>query len=170
MMKEQKQLPRWKVRSLSSDYEWEGSLTAYWEVSSDPISDDYTPREINARDLFDIWANQVHKQYPNNLIPIFWFVECKEQGKFAYAPFQFNHFLNQTETQEDFLSIFNWPISPITGERLNWLTLPVVNKQWNIRHSDKGGFIQDATSWKPSIFQPFVYLPLLESIKDISKI
>jgi hypothetical protein len=48
-----------------------------------------------------------------------------------------------------------------TGERLNLLTLPVVDKLWDHTHADKGGFIQSATGWKPSVLHPFVYLPTL---------
>ena len=51
----------------------------------------------------------------------------------------------------------------VTGEELNWLTLPVVDKLWNRKRADKGGFIQEATGWKPAIFQPYVYLPSLMS-------
>jgi len=32
---------------------------------------------------------------------------------------------------------------------------------WNARRGDKGGFIQEATGWKPSILQPFVSVETL---------
>lgn len=64
---------------------------------------------------------------------------------------------------EDFLSFFEWPVHPATGERLNWLTLPVVNKRWTRRRATKGGFIQQAAGWKPRILQPYVYIPSLAS-------
>jgi hypothetical protein len=36
---------------------------------------------------------------------------------------------------------------------------------WNQTTANKGGFIQEATGWKPSALQPHVYLPtLLHSI------
>jgi hypothetical protein len=157
-----KQAATWKVRSLCSDYEWEGILVAHWEVALDPISDEYTPKEINARKLFSIWAKEVKKKYPNGLIPIHWGIECREQGKAAYAPFQFNHF-KEFKPPEDFLSQFTWPVDSSTGEKLNWLRLPVVDKLWNLKRADKGGFIQEATGWKPAILQPYVYLPALTS-------
>jgi len=149
----------WRVRSLRSDYEWEGVLVAYWEVYLDPISDEYTPREIDARGLFSKWEKQVRKKYPNGLVPIYWFVSCEEQGKFDSMPFQFNHFPEMLK--EDFLTFFTWPVDSVTGEQLNWLTLPVADKLWNSRRADKGGFIQQATGWKPAILQPFVYLDSL---------
>ncbi|NER28870.1 MAG: hypothetical protein F6J89_14840 [Symploca sp. SIO1C4] len=61
----------------------------------------------------------------------------------------------------DFLNYFTSPVHFKTGEPLNWLSLPVVDKLWNNQRADKGGFIQEATGWKPSILQPFVYLRAL---------
>lgn len=152
----------WKVRHRNTGHEWEGVLVAYWEVALDPISDEYTPREINARELFNQWLKQVKRKYTNNLIPIIWGVECREQGKYEFMPFQFSHF--KGEPREDFLTFFTWPINSVTGEKLNWLKLPVVDKLWNTRRADKGGFIQEATGWKPAILQPYVYLPTLKSV------
>jgi len=53
------------------------------------------------------------------------------------------------------------PVNAKTGEPLNWFALPVVDKRWNTRRADKGGFIQEHTGWKPSVLQPYVYLPSL---------
>ncbi len=165
MDKARKPIKTWKVRSLRSDYEWEGVLVGYWEASLDPISDDYTPSEITARKLFEQWVEKVRKKYPNDLVPLHWFVQCREHGVFEYMPFQFNHFTDQP--QEDFLTFFTWPTNSITGGRLNWLTLPVADKLWNSKRTDKGGFIQEATGWKPTILQPYVYLAaLVSSLRD----
>lgn len=153
--------PTWKVRSRRSDYEWEGAIVAYWEVSLDPISDDYVPQEIDARELFNKWVKQVQEKYPEELVPIFWFVQCKEHGAFEVMPFQFNHFPGLYD--EDFLTFFTWPVNSVTGKQLNWLTLPVADKLWNSKRSDKGGFIQEVTGWKPAVLQPYVYLPALTS-------
>lgn len=161
MVRAKEQMPVWRVRSLRSDYEWEGVLVAYWEVELDPISDDYTPREIDAHELFRKWEKRVRDKYHNGLVPIHWFVECREQGKLNYMPFQFSH--SPQYSLEDFLSFFTWPVNSVTGERLNWLTLPVVDKLWNPRHGDKGGFVQQATGWKPTVLQPYLYLPALVS-------
>ncbi|MCL5076304.1 MAG: hypothetical protein M1136_11795 [Chloroflexi bacterium] len=134
---------------------------AYWEVSLDPISDDYTPQEIGARDLFLEWEKRVREKYANGLIPIFWFVQCKEQAVFEGMPFQFEHIPGSF--RKDFLTFFTWPVNSETGESLNWLMLPVIDKLWNSRRANKGGFIQQATGWKPTILQPYVYLPALAS-------
>jgi hypothetical protein len=149
----------WRVRSLQTAYEWSGSLIARWEVSLDPVSDDYTPDEMSAANLFDRWLERVQKRHTGGLVPIHWFVTCGEQGKFERMPFQFSH--DGVEQQEDFLSFFSWPVNAATGERLNWLRVPVADKGWNGQRADKGGFIQEVTGWKPAILQPFVYLTSL---------
>jgi hypothetical protein len=146
----------WRVRSLETDYRWEGPLEAIWEVSHDPISDDYTPEETEAGELLHMWAEQVREVYPDGLVPIYWFVYSEGQGKFERMPFQ-----RHLGDAEDFLTYFSWPVSKSTGERLNWLTLPVADKLWNEHRANKGGFIQEATGWKPSILQPYVFLDSL---------
>ena len=50
-----------------------------------------------------------------------------------------------------------------SSQRLNWLEIPVRDKLWNPQRADKRGFIQQATSWKPSILQPYLDLPALTS-------
>ncbi len=154
----------WKVGSLRSDYKWAGPLVAYWEVYLDPISDDYTPNEISAVDLFRKWTERVREQYPQCLIPIYWFVQCPSQKKFERMPFQDPHVWGNTAPEENFLTFFTWPVSSATGAPVNWLTLPVADKRWRKGRSDKGGFIQEATGWKPGILQPAVYLPALMSV------
>jgi len=155
----------WRVRCLRNDYEWQGHLVADWEVDLDPISDDYTPDDTDAAELLRIWASQVREHHPDELIPIYWFVASPDQAKFEQMPFQHHRLL-----AEDFLSFNTWPTESKTGQPLNWLTLPVVDKQWNKKHSDKGGFIQEATGWKPSILQPTVYLPTLLSVFQAARI
>jgi hypothetical protein len=162
MVKVTKPMKAWKFCNLRSDDEREGVLMAYWEVSLDPMSDDYTPEEISACELFKQWIQKVRNKYPKNLIPIHWPVECTAQAVFEYMPFQFEHLTKRRN--EDFLTFFTWPLNSATGERLNWLTLPVVDKLWNSKQADKGGFIQEATGWEPAILQPYIYLPSLSSI------
>ena len=138
-------------------------IEAYWEVSLDPISDDYTPSEIKASDLLERWGEAVQQKYPNELIPIFWYVEVKgaSMKTFETMPLQYKHLPGMQ--QEDFLSFFTAPINLTTGKPLNWLDVPVIDKLWNSEKANKGGFIQQATGWKPSVLQPFVYLPALLS-------
>jgi len=149
----------WRVRHLQSDYQWDGPLVAYWEVDHDPISDNYTLVEISAADLLLQWAKRVWDAYPDQVIPIYWFVDSPGHGKFERMPFQ-----GDKSIDEDFLTFYTWPVNPNTGERVNWLALPVADKRWNKTRGDKGGFIQEATGWKPGILQPVVYLPSLMSV------
>ena len=124
------------------------------------MSNNYTPEEISASSLFELWVKKAKNRFPNNLIPILWNVIGKEI-KTERMPFEFNN-TPELGCSDDFLTFFTWPINSTTGEPLNWLTLPVVDKQWNTKHCFTGGFIQEATGWKPGILQPYVYLPMLE--------
>ena len=151
---------RWRVRLRDTNDSWEGTLVAYWEVEGDPISDDYTPDEITARELLDRWAKRCSKRHEDGLVPIHWFVQSTDAAKFELMPFAYDHFRGRS-SPKNFLDYFTWPEDVASGEPLNWLSLVVVDKLWNGQRADKGGFIQQATSWKPSILQPFVYLPSL---------
>jgi len=155
MISKKPQSTIWKAKRHRTGREWESELVAYWEVYFDPISDDYTPQEISAEELFNLWVNKVKKIYPNGLIPILWLAVYK--GKPEFMPFQFL----SNEIGQDFLTHYTWPINKETGEQVNWLALPVVDKRWNDKQANKGGFIQEFTGWKPGILQPYVYLPSL---------
>ena len=163
MAEARRQSPIWKCHNRTTGFEPEGVLEAYWEVSFDPISDDYTPQEIDAQELFHIWERKVREKHSSGLIPIYWFVDykCTNVVTFEAMPFQFEHFPGYNS--ENFLTFFTWPVNSITDEPLNWLTLPVKDKLWNAKQDNKGGFIQEATGWKPTILQPYVYLPALSS-------
>jgi len=168
MVSKKSQSTIWKAESRLYGFEWEGGLVARWEVDNDSISDDYTPQEISAEELFGLRVNKVKgKRYPNELIPIYWQVVPTaivpgRNVKPESMPFQFQSY----KLGQDSLTHYTWPVSKETGEPLNWLTLPVMDKLWNDKRSDKGGFIQEFTGWKPGILQPYVYLPsLLQSGK-----
>jgi hypothetical protein len=151
---------RWKVgyRQRGTGF-WEGPLVAKWEADGDWMTDDYTPEEADAETLFRRWAKWATEAFPNGFVPISWFVTCKEQKKFEGMPFQYQE--KPARRSNDFLTHYEWPVHPVTGERLNWFLLPVADRHWNDREANKGGFIQEFTGWKPSILQPFVYLPSL---------
>ena len=148
----------WKFESRTRGWEQVLTLTAYWEVERDPISDEYDPSDISAADLFASWTKVAYKQHPNGLIPIYWSV--KGDGVSETMPFQYDHF--DGFGLENFLTYFTWPKDAKTGDPVNWMTLPVADKLWQPGRADTGGFIQEVTGWKPSILQPYVYLPALE--------
>lgn len=139
--------------------ELEATSEAHWEVSFDPISDDYTPSEINAYQLFKQWIKRVQIKHPNGLIPIFWFVNVKGESvsTFERMPFQFEH-IQDDIPNEDFLTFFTQPFAADTKQSMNWLTLPVIDKLWNSRRADKGSFIQQATVGSHLFYSPtFTY-------------
>lgn len=155
-----KKTPIWKYRHRQDGTLHESKLEAYWEVELDPLSDKYTPRVINAHDLFCEWKEKILKEFSNGLIPIHWFVINEEEEIFEGMPFQFEHLHSESIfTDDNFLTTFTWPVNKDTREHLNWLTLPVVDKLWKHERADKGGFLQQYTGWKPSIFQPYLYIP-----------
>jgi hypothetical protein len=108
----------------------------------------------------------VRRVYSNGLVPIYWFVEGPGRGKLERMPFQYNHLKAADAAPEDFLTFYTWPVNASTGEPLNWVTLQVLDKLWNRTRADKGGFIQEATGWKPAILQPFVHLQTLVATRD----
>jgi hypothetical protein len=148
----------WKVRHRTSGHEMLAELVAYWELEGEAISEDYTPENMSAADLLALWFSRYGNTIERGLIPIYWFVSCSAHGIFESMPFQHAHV---PQVGENFLTHYVWPVDPKTGVELNWLTLPVVDKCWNRKQAAKGGFIQEATGWKPGILQPFVALKSL---------
>lgn len=148
-------IAQWRIRHRATGEETLAHLFTYWEVEGDSISDQYTPALISAHDLLAEWVRQRTRQ--KGLVPIRWYVKASDLLEFM--PFQHTHVLE--EPRENFLTFYNWPVNPQTGDQLNWLTLPVADKLWHGNQGDKGGFIQQATGWKPSILQPFVALESL---------
>lgn len=138
--------PEWTYRSRKSDFTRTEPLELGWEVSGDPFSDNYTTAEISAHDLFDLWFRK-HGADDDGLLPIYWSVlPVMETAPLQPAPFD----------DVNFHTYWNDPVDLVTGEPINWMTLPVVDKGWNARQGDKGGFIQEATGWKPGALQPYV--------------
>ncbi len=154
----------YRFTSLKTGVENIGTLKVYWEVNYDSISDDYTPDEISAKKLFEKWTSLVREKYPNGLIPIMWFVRVmgNHGSGFEFMPFQYE--LQKLKSKpKNYLDYWSHPIDCETEKFLDWLSLPVGDKFWNSKHDHKGGFIQQFTGWKPSILQPYVYLPALTS-------
>ena len=149
----------WEFESKKYKHICQGTLKAHWEVNLSSISDDFLPQENSAEEIFEEWVRQHGEN--DDLVSIYWGVRL-EPSKGSYAawghmPFQHGSY------KEDFLTDYTWPRDTETGEYLNWLSLPVVDKLWSVEpyRNDKGGFIQSATGWKPSILQPFVSLKSL---------
>jgi len=157
-----------------------------WEVHCDPMSDDYYIDEIEPEDLWREWV----RRYPSDpeaeavfgpgAVSIGWYVEG--HGTFESAPFQDLRPLNRGlgkhgigPDTKNFLTYYTEPYDADTGEPIQWAALPVIDKVWREHalprgpHSTKGGFIQEATGWKPSPLQPFVNIELLARASGLAR-
>lgn len=147
------------------------SLELVWEISGESISDNCRTDEIDSVGLLRKWLSQYYPdtrdaaKFGPGMMRISWFVDGLEAKHFEAAPF------TVVPSSDDFLTTYTWPKHTGTGQPLNWLTLPVRDKHWNEHQADKGGFIQEATGWKPSPLQPAVHLPsLLAAVPGLSGI
>lgn len=149
----------WSFRSNASGHEFNKQLVLHAEPDGSSLSDDYLPEEITAEDLWAEWVRRyVEKyhaeapdRYQRGQVPIYWTVTTPQmRGIFESAPFQqgWNDF-----PAEDFLTHYTVPRHTRTGETINWLRVPVLDRGWNSKRADKSGFIQEATGWKPSPLQ-----------------
>ena len=151
---------QWKWSNKKSGYEFSGELHLSWEVHGDLISEHYVGADyISAVDLLRRWTDQYYPEaiaetlYGPGAVGIDWAIDCEPCEAAPFSPDVW------TLDDENFLTFFTWPTNPETGDRLNFNTLPVDDKVWNDQQWDKGGFIQEATGWKPSPFQPVMYVP-----------
>lgn len=147
----------WTFTTRRGNYPQTVELALYAEPDGSSMSDDYLPEEADALELWRLWAdkyaNAYHLEQPTRYrpgeVPIYWTVtQPTFTGIFEAAP----HAPNVLD--EDFLTHYTHPVHADTGERVNWLRLPVLDRGWNATAADKGGFIQEATGWKPSPLQP----------------
>ena len=135
-------------------------LYADYELELSALSDDYTPHEITAEDLFQEWIPYALKTFPTGIIPIYWSLAGTD-GIHDRMPGLLLGPEGSYHRHHDLLCVFTHPIRVDTGEPLRWTHLPVRDEQWNSKRWDKGGFIQEATGWKPSVLQSFVLIDLL---------
>lgn len=159
---------KWTFDVKGHDHTFTEELVLYAEPAGCWITDDYTRDEIDARTLWQMWVDQqvnaFHEKWPDlyrpGEVPISWYVtQPTFVGIFEGAP----HTLDLRKLpgepysdfpQEDFLTHYRHPAHAETGEKLNWLRLPVADRGWNPTAGHKGGFIQEVTGWKPSALQP----------------
>ena len=151
----------WKFHNRRSGYAPDpGPARWLWEINGDPISDNYTPEELDAIGLLRAWVKRYYphpaaeRLYGPGMVGISWFIEIA--GMFESADCTADVY---RDDQETFLSHFSHPQHDNSGEPINWNRVPVADKLWDRTHDDKGGFFQTATGWKPSPLQPAVYVP-----------
>jgi hypothetical protein len=154
---------QWRFRyRKDQSIEHTTELVLYAEPDACWITDDYLVSEITPRELWDKWiALDIYQDPARTQVHISWYVTTPDfTGTFEGAPFQQRDVLGG-ELAEHFLKHFTWPEHVETGERVNWLRLPVADRGWNEQHGHKGGFIQELLGWKPSPLQPLMNVPLL---------
>lgn len=170
---------KWQFSYRKTGFEFTEELVLYAEPDGSAITDEYIPSDINAQALWKMWVMQcvdsAHKRWPElyrpGEIPISWYVTRPDiLGVFEGAPHardrllfsgMMSDFGQGATRREDFLTHYTDPVHAVTGELLNWLRLPVLDRGWNSRRADKGGFVQEATGWKPSPLQSTVDVRLL---------
>lgn len=157
----------WTWYSRRSGHQFTEQLALYWFIDMESITDDYYADEITASQLWRMWLRRL-EGYDNwyqdrwGVLEIMWTVTTPEvRGVFDTAPFPAPDGIVDRFGQDSWLDFYSWPEDAATGERLNWLTLPVIDKQWNPARGDKGGFVQELTGWKPSPLQHTVHIPSL---------
>lgn len=155
-----RQAVTYSFRGRKSGYERTVPLWLYWELDGDPITDDYYQDEISGFELWRLWR----KRYSEDVMKIYWYVVGP--GVIEAAP-GCGFFEDESGRRQDFLSFFTWPIASDTGDLLKWPELPVANKLWRPGSAEKGGFIQEATGWKPGPFQATVDIRLLEAVARV---
>lgn len=151
-----KSSPLMRFNSRRTGQAFEVGLYAYWEANLESMHQDYTSKGMEAGDLLAQWAS-LREHPPSGLVSISWSV----RGDTISEPMPFQFEDDPSVKGENFLSHFTWPTNVESGEPLNWLSLPVQDKLWDLKRADASGFIQEATGWKPSTLQPSVYLPAL---------
>ena len=144
--------------SLNTGAQQRARLRLRWEVSWDPISSGRTPDEVDAVALLRQW---VAKQ-KSATARVLWTVQG--DGIFEAVPFLYQPSVGP---HADFLAYYSWPIEVETGKPLRWAQLPVIDKLWNKRRSDTGGFIQQVTGWKPGPFQTALDWPTLFKLSGL---
>lgn len=152
---------RWTFASKRSGYERTVQLALFWEPDGSAMSDDYAPDGADAQELWRMWVDRYGDKYHQDRadlyapwhVPVYWYVtSVGGGGTFEAAPHQ--ALPPDYAPSGDFLADFTHPVHAATGEPVNWLRLPVLDRGWNAKQADKGGFIQEATGWKPSPLQP----------------
>lgn len=150
----------WRFRNLRySGPDRVEPLELDYEVNCSSMSDDYDPDETSAEELLAEYADYLARHdMPGPDISVYWSVLPVHET----APFQGGRF-----DHRNFLGFFSWPVNDATGEPLQWTRLPVADQGWRPAKGrrpkvwDKGGFIQQATGWKPAPLQRTVHLPSL---------
>lgn len=139
--------PTWTFASLRSGYERTCDLYLYPELDCSSMVDDYY--EESGQVQLEQYVRYLRERYPHwmekDAVPIYWVVQSKTGGVSETAP----PFVSAYAPAGDrhFLTSFTWPVNAVTGDPLDWFSLPVVNNRFPA--------FAEALSWTPSPLQPF---------------
>ncbi|WP_405392427.1 hypothetical protein OG596_34215 [Streptomyces sp. NBC_01102] len=157
---------QWTFQSRGTSRSQTAELALLPELDGDHLTDEYVPADITALELWAMWvkkfADAQHEARPSDYDPgevrIHWTVTTPGHGNvFELAPHSYDTRAARTSPympDENFGTIYTPPVHATTGEPLNWLRLPVLDRGWNDTVGNKGGFIQEVTGWKPAPLQP----------------
>ncbi|MFJ3601116.1 hypothetical protein ACIPRU_32135 [Streptomyces sp. NPDC090126] len=175
---------RWTFTYKETGFTQTQELAFVYDASGSTLfTDEADPSENTAEELWAAWAascaDDLHQEWPDRYRPgevhLNWGVTCPDENTISeHAPHAHRHPgpdpANMTPSEreahrllyggvandfhEDFLTHFTLPVHSVTGETLNWLRLPVLDREWSQAAASRGGFIQQATGWKPSPLQP----------------
>jgi hypothetical protein len=152
-----------------SGHERRGELHLSYEVDNDPISEDFNARWDSPHDVFDAWRERYLKArersplpYMARCVPITWFISGCATFESAHPG---NYALYGEETHSWWGDFYTRPYD-IQGQSFigDVKDIPVLHKQWTAKRQDKGGFITEATGWKPFPLQRWVDLDQLTSL------
>jgi hypothetical protein len=160
---------RWRFTSRVGGFEHTEELALHWEPNGSTMTDDYLPNEISAHDLWRKWvdkyADTENAAPGRGYVSILWVVTTPSRRRIQeFAPHQD---WNGRWRPEDFSNHFTHPVHTQTGERLNWLRLPVLDLEWNTTCGTKGGFVQEVLGWKPAPLQRWMNVDQLAAAAGV---
>lgn len=129
----------------------------WWVEGAEDLASRSDP-DAGSDELFLAWA----QGRESLALPIRWAVASPEAGLYENAPF--------SGEDHSFLDHYSWPVHAITGARLRFTRLPVLDQSWEGKTAGTCGFIQDATGWKPSPLQQSMDLAVILESCGITRI
>ena len=171
----------WEWRSRSTGVLRRGPLYLHWKADGDEISESCDPAEMDAPAVWALWIDtlvandRLETIAGPGWVRLYWFARGLRVGSFPTVPPDvagdllatpemmdtFNTARFVMATHQAFVDHFTWPVDAVTQMPVNWLRLPVPDKYWNADRVSRGGFIQQATGWKPAPLQPFIHIPTM---------